>query len=202
MERALIIITKESQEFEKYWNGNNNNKLNCSPIPLPLQITVNSSNKVIVISPKGFGVENSDKGFGEKIKLILEAISIDLTNYQIGFIVHGSNNFNINDSGLTNIIFRKSYSSTDGKEFCQSENGNFKTNQGNDERRTGVLDAFRDAYIFKEPKSSLEESFNNLWNFFLGNISQRSKVTLLHQCLGTSNTNELLNLRNQQLDNN
>lgn len=186
MSKTLIIVTRKNDEFDSYWNGNITNYFEQTTIPKPVEISVNQNgNRVVIICPLFTNVDNNAVTFGERIKTVLSQSNIVLTEQSVGIIVHGSDTFNIDNAELPELAFRKRYSSSDkalGAKFCQSQNDNFiSLGSQPDPPRTGVLDAFRDAYIFET--KNLEEAFNNLWNFFLGDPVLEAKLNLLHLCL-------------------
>lgn len=106
MNKALIIVTRTTDEFSSYWSGGNETLPNDENVFKPIIITVTDSLKAVIISPAGM-LALTTTGFGEDIKNALEQSNINLTGQSVGMIVHGSDDFNIDNAGLPPLAFRK-----------------------------------------------------------------------------------------------
>lgn len=179
MTKTLIIITRPSDEYDKFWGFNNN------PVITPKEIDGNS--KVIIIK------RNQDRKFDAYCNIIADQLGVNLTD-EIGIIIHsvnGDNDANRVRDGLTDEIRAK-------LKFCTWYSST-KTTFWNE----NDLSANRPYNMLRKAiKSGNGQSaaLNKVWDFFLGDPLLEAKLTLLQNILnGEKPSDDILFLLGKEL---
>lgn len=182
MKKILIAITRNTGEFDSFWQQNltaDDNK-----IILPFKKFVNDKVLILVYG----GNINDLEDFCSQLKQIL---SNQLpSDSEIGVIYHGdiSNKMVgcLTADGNSKISFFKSYSSsitglTDG------DGSNFSATPCSG---TKPLDKLRDSILENCQNTNFSGSFDEVWNFFSGDPILESNLNHLHSEWAAINFNE------------
>lgn len=178
MNKALIIVTRQTGEFDTYWKVTEGALNDNYTKPCVIDIR---QDKVILIKNRGWASH-----YATHIKNIItydNNVLVNSNDYSLGIIIHRVEPFDTQALNDYKISFCKKYSSSDGAALCEQMNDNFVIPASEpNPPRTGVLDAFRDAYVFNQ-NEKLPDTFKKLWDFFFGDPILEAKLELLHSLL-------------------
>lgn len=179
--KLIIIITRDNKEFEDFWGFKEREN------ELQQEKLCSQDKTIILIKPvKGFSIENGiNKTSDYLIKLCEDKIT------SVGVIFHeagGATNANslkakLKESLKDKLAFCEWYSST-------------KPDFWNENQTHADLPYNNLKKAWKDNQGDKAKSFESVWKFFLGDISEESKIEktkikLLHQCLDPSKLKDI-----------